>query len=177
VSHSCEVTSCDCGSITSNPEVILSTQTVRASAVFATSECGELFLPTLRCQSRLLICLNLISDCSWLRKRCRSGPPALTHQSLANTGHEWCSLWHGEAVLGLSLRLTSLPLSIRNVARLWRKLWKPNRCPDFEPDANLNRIWANFILCHRRESPVVRLRLRIERVNNEEETPYRSPYR
>jgi len=55
-------------------------------------------------------------------------------------------------------------------------------------DADLNRGWANFILCHRacaqersalhlcrRENPVARLR--IERINSGQETPYRSPYR
>ena len=55
-------------------------------------------------------------------------------------------------------------------------------------NADLNCGWGNFILCHhagtqgrsalhlcRRENPVVRLR--IERVNNGRETPYRSPYR
>jgi hypothetical protein len=55
-------------------------------------------------------------------------------------------------------------------------------------DADLNRGWANVVLCHRacaqrcsalhlcrRENPVVRLR--IERINNGQETPYRSPYR
>jgi hypothetical protein len=52
---------------------------------------------------------------------------------------------------------------------------EPESLPRFEPDANLNRGWANFILCHRRENSVVRLR--IERVNNGQETPYRSPYR
>ncbi len=58
----------------------------------------------------------------------------------------------------------------------------------FEPDANLNGGGANFICGHhagtqersalhlcRRENPVVRLR--IERINNGQETPYRSPYR
>ncbi|HMH79299.1 MAG TPA: hypothetical protein VK514_03705 [Candidatus Acidoferrum sp.] len=52
-------------------------------------------------------------------------------------------------------------------------------------DAGLNRGWANFILCHRacaqerstlhrcrRENPVVRLG--IERINNGQETTYRS---
>ena len=61
--------------------------------------------------------------------------------------------------------------------------------PRFEPNANLNRGWANFsfaIMLARRgilhfifvegkiKSPG---RLRIEGINNGQETPYRSPYR
>jgi hypothetical protein len=65
---------------------------------------------------------------------------------------------------------------------------KAESLPAFEPDAGLNRGGANFIFGHhacaqgrsalplcRRENPVVRLR--IERINNGQETPYRSPYR
>jgi len=33
------------------------------------------------------------------------------------------------------------------VARLWRKMWDPN-LTRLEPDADLNRGWENFILCH-----------------------------
>ena len=102
-----------------------------------------------------------------------------------NKGQEWCSPWRDEAGPDC---LHVFALVDKKGREAVTEVAEAESLTRLEPDANLNGSGANFICGHyagtqgrsalhlcRRENPVVRLR--IERINNGQETPYRSPYR
>jgi hypothetical protein len=67
------------------------------------------------------------------------------HQSFANRRQEWCSLWHGEAI---PESFTSLAFVDEKGREAVAEVVEPESLTRLKPDADLNRGWANFILCH-----------------------------